>query len=261
MHGLGLFETILAVDGRPIFVDLHLARLHAACQRLGWQIEWPELEGIMAELIVLNGLATGRARIRLSITGGSGLLQDLSPGADRLVWITAIPAAEAPLTTTANLAPWQRNERSPLAGLKCASYAENLLALENAARLGFEETVFLNTAGHLCEAATSNLFLVTHGCIATPALDSGCLPGITRFVVMDLASRHGIPCEERSLTRADLDAADGIFLTSTIRGIMGVSKFCAKTYPPDPLTETLRAAWDKAVHNGGERVRVNSCNF
>lgn len=247
MHGLGLFETILAVDGRPTFVDLHLARLQAGCQRLGWQVEWPDLENIIAELITVNHLATGRARIRLSITGGSGLLQDLTLGADHLVWLTAVPAADAPPTTRVNLSPWLRNERSPLAGLKCASYAENLLALEYAARLGFEETLFLNTAGHLCEAATSNLFLVTNGRIATPSLDSGCLPGITRFVVMDLAARHGIPCEERELTRSDLDAADEIFLTSTIRGLMGVSEFRDRTFPPGPVTNLLREAWIEAT--------------
>jgi branched-chain amino acid aminotransferase len=247
MHGLGLFETILAVDGRPIFVDLHLARLHAACQRLGWQVDLPDIEEIIAKLIVHNDLATGRARIRFTITGGSGTLQDLTLGADHLVWLTAVPAADVPPSTRVNLSPWPRNERSPLAGLKCASYAENLLALEHAARLGFEETVFLNTAGHLCEAATSNLFLVQNGRITTPSLDSGCLPGITRFVVMDLAARQGIPCKELTLTQADLAAADEIFLTSTIRGIMGVSDFGAKTYPPGPVTTMLRAAWIEAT--------------
>jgi branched-chain amino acid aminotransferase len=247
MHGLGLFETILAVDGRPIFVDLHLARLQAGCQRLGWQVGWPDLKEIIAELINLNHLTNGRARIRLSITGGSGLLQDLSLGADHIVWLTAVPAADAPAATCANLAPWPRNERSPLAGLKCASYAENLIALEHAARLGFEETIFLNTAGHLCEAATANLFLVTNGRIATPSLESGCLPGITRFVVMDLAARLGIPCEERTLTRADLDDVDELFLTSTIRGVMGVSKFRDRTFPQGAITSTLREAWTEAT--------------
>lgn len=247
MHGLGLFETILAVDGRPIFIDLHLARLDAGCKRLGWHVEWPDLEKIIAELITLNDLATGRARIRLSITAGSGLIQDLSLGADHLVLITAVPAADAPPATTANLSPWPRNERSPLAGLKCASYAENLLALEHAARLGFEETIFLNTAGHLCEAATSNLFLVKNGAIATPSPDSGCLPGITRAVVMDHAARHGISCEERVLTRADLDTADELFLTSTIRGVMGVSRFEQRSFAPGAVTARLSEAWAHAA--------------
>lgn len=247
MHGLGLFETILAVDGVPIFADRHLARLRMSCQRLGWSLEMPDFQEIMTELIAVNELTSERARIRLTITGGSGLVHDLSLGTDHAVWMTATPLAEVPLTTTANLSPWLRNERSALAGLKCASYAENLVALGHAAGLGFEETVFLNTAGHLCEAATSNLFLVKNGRVATPSLESGCLPGITRSVILELATHLGISCDECNLTLEDLHAADELFLTSSIRGLMGVSRFGDKEYPPGPVTARLREAWNAAT--------------
>jgi branched-subunit amino acid aminotransferase/4-amino-4-deoxychorismate lyase len=243
MLGLGLFETILAVDGRPIHAERHIERLRTSCLRLGWKFGYENLTETMAELVRLNGLDTGRARLRLSITGGSGLIHDLALGADHVVWMTAVPAADAPLTATANLSPWQRNEKSSLAGLKCASYAENLVALAHAKRLGFEETVFLNTAGHVCEGATSNLFLVKNGEVATPALRSGCLPGITRAVVIELATARGIPCGERDLTADDLMAADELFLTSSIRGLMGVSRFEDRILPPGPVTRMLRDAW------------------
>lgn len=247
MHGLGLFETILAVDGAPIFVERHLERLRTSCERLGWQLDLPDLRGIMAELIEVNELTTGRARIRLAISGGSGLIHDLSLGDDHVIWITAVPAADVPPATSVSLSPWVRNERSALAGLKCASYAENLVALEHAAGRGFEETVFLNTAGHLCEAATANVFLVKDRGIRTPALESGCLPGITRAVVIELAAQQGIPCEECSLTVADVHAADELFLTSSIRGLMGVSRFENRTFAPGAVTRTLRDAWNAAI--------------
>lgn len=247
MHGLGLFETILAVNGQPVFAELHVARLRASCERLGWKPAFPDFPQIMAELIQMNDLATGRARIRLAISGGSGMVHDFALGADHVIWMTAVPAIEPPLTATVNLSPWVRNERSSLAGLKCASYAENLLALQHAARLGFEETVFLNTAGSLCEAATSNLFLVRNGGILTPSTASGCLPGITRAVVITLAAEIGIPCEQRDLTRDDLFSADELFLTSSIRGVMGVSRFDDREFPPGPVTRVLREAWTKAI--------------
>lgn len=248
--GLGLFETILALDGRPIHAERHLARFLASCERLGWQPVLPDLPEIMAELIGVNGLNIGRARIRLAISGGSGLIHDLSLGSDHRVWMTAVPAADAPPTTTANLSPWLRNEHSALAGLKCASYAENLIALEHADRLGFEETVFLNTSGGLCEAATSNLFLVKSGGILTPSLDSGCLPGITREIVIELAGKLGIPCAERRLDLADLHGADELFLTSSIRGLMGVSRFEERIFPPGPVTHALRDAWNAVTMRG-----------
>jgi branched-subunit amino acid aminotransferase/4-amino-4-deoxychorismate lyase len=247
MHGLGLFETILAVNGRPIFADLHVERLLTSCGRLGWKPAFPDLPQIMAELIQVNELTTGRARIRLAISGGSGMVHDLALGADHVIWMTAVPAMEPPLAASANLSPWVRNERSALAGLKCAAYAENLVALQHAARLGFEETVFLNTAGHLCEAATSNLFLVKNGVVLTPSTASGCLPGITRAVVIALAAENAIPCEERDLTRDDLSSADELFLTSSIRGVMGVSRFDDRTFPPGPVTRVLREAWTTAI--------------
>ena len=246
MLGLGLFETILALDGEPVFFERHLARLRGSCERLGWHLEIPALREIMRELLQRNGLTVGRSRIRLAISGGSGPLHDLALGADHGVWMTASPAAAvSPVpTTTANLSPWMRNERSPLTGMKCASYAENLVALQHASRLGFAETVFLNTAGHLCETATANLFLVKDGGLLTPSLESGCLPGITRAVVIELAMPLGIPCEQRELTPQDLHAADELFLTSSIRGLMGVSRFEARTFPCGPVTQALREAWN-----------------
>jgi branched-subunit amino acid aminotransferase/4-amino-4-deoxychorismate lyase len=245
--GLGLFETILALEGQPVFADRHLARLRDGCVRLGWHPEWPDLLEIMAELITRNELAGGRARIRLALSAGSGVSHDLSLGADHVMWMTAAPVAQPPESTTANLSPWRRNEHSPLAGLKCASYAENLVALAHAGRKGFEETFFLNTSGHLCEAATSNVFVVKNGEIHTPPLASGCLPGITRAVAIGLAGSLGIPCEERDIPEIDIHDADEIFLTSSIRGVMGVSRFGERSLPAGPVTGRLREAWHEAT--------------
>jgi branched-chain amino acid aminotransferase len=239
--GLGLFETILARDGTPVFADRHLARLRQGCAKLGWSIEIPNLREIATELLVKNHLTHGRARIRLAVTAGSGPLQDLTPGADRLVWMTALPAFAPPESLSACISPWIRNERSPLVGLKCASYAENLIALDHARSQGFDETIFLNSTGHLCEAATANLFLVENGTIRTPSLDSGCLPGITRQRVIELAEEIGIPCEVTSLTLAQLHGAEEVFLTSSTRGPVPLSRLGERQLLPGPVIKKLRA--------------------
>jgi branched-subunit amino acid aminotransferase/4-amino-4-deoxychorismate lyase len=241
MHGLGLFETMLAIGGKPVFAKRHLARLARNCQRLGWEPEIPDIREIM------SGVTGGRSRIRLTITGGSGRANDLSLGSDHGFLITVTPAAEPPAMTTANLSPFVRNERSALVGLKCASYAENLVALDHARRLGFEETVFCNSTGHLCEAATANLFLVQNGNLLTPSLESGCLPGITREVVIGLAKQLGISCSERDLTAAEIHSAGELFLTSSIRGVMGLSRFEDRMFALGPVTAALRGAWNQAV--------------
>jgi branched-subunit amino acid aminotransferase/4-amino-4-deoxychorismate lyase len=250
MHGLGLFETILAVDGWPVFLDRHLARLERSCGRLGWRIEIPAPRETIARLLARNDFHAGRVRIRLAVTGGSGPIHDLAAGGDRMIWMIAQPVADSPAAGAVNLSPWARNERSPLVGLKCASYAENILALDHARRLGFEETIGINTAGHLCEAATSNLFLVKNGALLTPSLASGCLPGITRAVVIEQAAMLGIPCRECDLAPAELDTADELFLTSSIRGLMGVSRLIDRSLPPGEITARLREAWWLAATAG-----------
>lgn len=240
--GLGLFETILALDGVAIFANRHLARIIESADKLGWDFDFPDLRETVTKLLMINDLSSGRAKIRLTLTAGSGPLDNLTSGDDRVSWMSALPAATAPDALAACLSPWPRNEKSPLAGLKCASYAENLFALDHARRLGFQETIFLNTAGQLCEAATANLFLVTNGRLLTPPLASGCLPGITRDVVIELAGNLEIPCQEIDLLTADLDSAEEIFLTSSIRGITGLSRLDSRMMEAGPTTELLRQA-------------------
>ena len=183
----------------------------------------------------------------LIVTAGSGPLNELAPGADHLVWLSAFPAAEPPAFLTACLSPWPRNERSPLAGLKSACWAENLVALDHARRHGCDEVIFLNTAGHLCEAATANLFLVKNGVVLTPSLDSGCLPGVMREVVLGLAGEIGLPCAETVLMPEDLHSADEIFLTSSLRGPVPLSRFETRELPPGPVCGQLRAALTAAI--------------
>ncbi len=247
LHGLGLFETLLAIDGAPVFAGRHLARLQQACDRLGWPLSLPDFHVTAAELLARNDLTAGRARIRLAVTAGSGPVHDLTPGSDRLVWMTALPVGDSSDSLTAILSPWPRNERSPLAGLKCSSYAENVIALDHARRQGFDEMIFPNTAGHLCEAATANLFVVIGGALLTPPLASGCLPGITREVVIELAKDLGMPCEERDVLPGELQRAEEVFLTSSIRGVARLSRFEDHAYAEGRTTRVLRQAFQKAV--------------
>lgn len=246
--GLGLFETLLAVKGRPIFHDRHLARLTAGCARLGWQVPLGDFPEVAAELLQRNDLAACRARIRVAVTAGSGPIDNLTPGADRLVWMVALPAAEPPASVSVMLSPWPRNENSPLAGLKCASYAENPIALDHARQRGFQETIFLNTQGHVCEAATGNLFWIQNGTLQTPSLTSGCLPGVTREVVLELAKDHGIPYLEREFHPWDLHRADEIFLTSATRGLVSVSRLDAQAFTPGPVSARLKKLWGDRVN-------------
>lgn len=239
--GLGLFETMLAVNGRAVLLDRHLARHGAGAQRLGW--EMPDriaLEQGIRELLEANRLTRGAARIRLFQTAGKGPLGDPSLGPDCLTILTATALSPSPDRLSLTLSPWVRNERSPLAGLKCASYAENVLALQQARATGFDEPLFLNTVGEVCEAATANVFTVRNGVLLTPPLSSGCLPGVMRDLVLELAERHQIPIEVTPLSLEKLKSCDELFLTSSLRGIAPVTRFLEHEFSPGSVTARIR---------------------
>ncbi len=248
--GLALFETLLGLDGEVVFCQRHLARLAVACARFGWvapQHQYAQLPEAMARLLQLAGHAVGRARIRLTVTAGSGPLADVASGADRLVWMAAGPLAAVPATLALAVAPWPRNEHSAVAGLKCAAYAENLIALDQARRAGFDDTLFLNTCGDLCETATANVFLVSDGVVRTPPLASGCLAGITRGLLLELAARDGIACEEVALRPADLASADEVLVTSATRGPVVVARVGSRLLAQPQMGLLLRGLWEAEV--------------
>ena len=222
LHGLGLFETMRAEDGHLVFGKRHEARLHGGLARLGWDVDVSGAFGAAEELLERNGLVSGRARVRLSVTGGVGRIAEPGRGSGRMVWMMAQRAEEVPESVVVGVSRWKRNECSALAGLKCASYAENLLNLQEAGERGWDEALVFNHAGHLCEAAMANVFLVIGGKMFTPSLSAGCLPGVVRAVVLEWAEELGEPCEEMDLTESDLWQADEVFLTSAVRGVVPV---------------------------------------
>jgi len=243
--GLGLFETLRARDGQPAFLDRHLSRHAAGCLRLGWhELDPGWLAKGVHEVLKANRLTHGHARVRLFQTAGQGTLADLSQGDSALTLVTAAPLPPAPESLSLTLSSWVRNERSPLAGLKCASYAENLLALAATNARGFDEPLFLNSKGDVCESATANVFVVKNGTLRTPSLASGCLPGIARDVVLALAGEQGIPSGEATLGIDDLFAADELFLTSAVRGPIAISRLDDHNFQEGTITRQLRCAWE-----------------
>lgn len=240
--GEGVFETLLAVDGNAWLAARHYQRLTDGCARLG--LTPPELPVLMdatARVLDHNRLTTGRARVRWTLSAGP-------PGCGATQVVSAQPALPAP----AQVALWQvgfrRNERGALAGIKATAYAENKLALAEARRHGASEALLLNTRDEVCEGATSNVFAVIHGILTTPPLRSGCLPGITRALVLELAAKSGIPTAEKSIRPAELASAAEIFVTSSIAGIVPAGSLDGAPRPAErPLTTRLAGLLDEAL--------------
>ena len=244
-HGLSFFETLLAVDGQPRLLTEHLSRLETGLERLGVNsVELAEagLRNAMISLIAKNGLQHGMARIRFAISLGNGPL-DMTDNGNAWAWMTVSKFNASDCNVRMTSAPWTRDKESVLRGLKVGNYAEHLVAMDMARREGFEEMLFYNTSDELCESAMANIFLIKGNVISTPSLDSGCLAGVTRALILKLAAKNSIRCREKPLRKGDVKKADGIFLTSSVKGPIWVSTFGGRHYELHPLFEAIRGFW------------------
>lgn len=225
--GCAAFETLRAHRGMPFAVTRHWKRLVHSCKILG--IQPPLLDvfkNCMMETLEANHLK--KARVRFTVTAGDG--QTLSDvfGAGQTMVVHAVPMQSYAERERVLTVPWPRNERSALTGAKCASYAENMIALEYAHNKGYGEAVFTNTQGDLCEGATTNVFIIQDGVVLTPSTGSGCLPGITREIVLELCKLNNIAVEETKIPMALFEKTDECFLTSSTRGVQPIAKIDVK---------------------------------
>lgn len=236
-HGLltgdGVFETLKVYDGVAFAARRHLERLAASATGMGLACpDQGELREAMARVIEANQLRAGR--IRITLTGGdSPLGSDRGPDGP-LVVVAGGPLAGWPPTTDVMVVPWPRNERGALAGLKTTSYGENVVALARAKAHGGGEAIFANTVGALCEGTGSNVFCVVDDELVTPPLSSGCLAGVTRALLLEVAG-----AVERTLPVGALAQAQEAFLSSTTREVQPIR--AVLTGPTDPTATAPHA--------------------
>ncbi|WP_327091648.1 aminotransferase class IV [Nonomuraea sp. NBC_01738] len=233
MVGDGVFETIKIVNGESFALTRHLDRLRLSARRM--DLPEPDTDAIADGIGKLLAVAPawGLGRIRVTYTSGRGPL-----GSDRGNQGTTsvvIVDEQTPFPATANVTvvPWPRNERGALSGVKSTSYGDNAKALAFAKARGGAEALFGNLAGNLCEGTGSNIFIVRDGRLLTPTLESGCLAGITRALVVEWSG-----AEEVDVPLSALYEAEEAFLTSTTRDVQPIRLVDDTELPvaPGPIT-------------------------
>jgi branched-chain amino acid aminotransferase len=226
-YGLGVFEGIRCyrtADGRSAVFRLkeHVRRLYesAHINLLKIPFEQDQIREAILSTIRANGLAEGY--IRPLVYLGSGAM-GLNP-------------ADNPVRVAVVVWPWgkylgeegmERGIRAKVSsharhfvnakmtkGKTCGDYVNSILAKREALLDGYDEAIMLDTQGLVSEASGENVFLVRHGEIRTPPLQS-VLEGITRASVIELARDKGMPVRETAITRDDLYVAEEVFLTGT----------------------------------------------
>jgi branched-chain amino acid aminotransferase len=132
----------------------------------------------------------------------------------------------------------ERKNIGKLSNLKTNNYLLNIMAIQHAKENGFDDAVFLNNKGNICEASSSNLFMVQKGVLFTPALSQGCVAGTKRRELLERLPDLGFQVEETIITKDMVFEMEEIFLTNAIRGIRPV--ICIdNTYFSRELTNIL----------------------
>lgn len=257
LYGDSVYETMRTAAGRPLELRRHLDRLRRSGDGIGLSI--PFADDRLAEAIAVTHQATGNEEsyVRLIVTRGSGPIAgpmaiDPRRSEDPLLVVLVKPLVLPPASAYVDgigavIVGMTKNVDSPLdPTIKSGNYLNNILALRQAIEQGGDDAIMCNPEGAISEGATSNVFLVAGGRVLTPHLRTGLLPGITRLTVCELAAALPVPIEETTITPQQLRAADEVFLTSSVRGIMPVTTLDGVAVgdgTAGPLTRRLHAAY------------------
>jgi branched-chain amino acid aminotransferase len=249
--GDGVFESIKTVSGKPFALTPHLERLAMSAALM--KLKLPPIEEVRTAIANVCALAEVQnapvGRMRVTCTSGVGAL-----GSDRSDDWTLIvawsPAPAWPETARLEIVSVPRNERSPLAGAKTTSYADNVLAIVEAKAAGADEALLLNLAGFVCEGASSNVFIVKDQRVSTPSLQSGCLAGVTRSIVL----KQNPDIVERQISVDELLEADEVFITSSTRDLQPVARVGVAQYsaPGDFTKKAMAIFSDRAKEHFDE---------
>lgn len=246
LSGWGVFTTLRVADGVLFAWERHWARIQRDARL--FHVPLPEdPEQVRVSLLALvEANRAPNCTLRLAIVRNSGGMWT-GPFTGRACDVLALTADSKEWGEGVKLAyqTQARHARCMFAGTKILSWAQNLTWLELAQQRGFDEVVLLNERDEVSECTSANIFIAKGNQVWTPPLkDSGCLPGITREVLLGEVRVPGIDIGERTITPAELEAADEVFITSTTRDLLPVLQVEECILPrAHRIRETLQQAF------------------
>ena len=250
LFGDGVYEVMAQVDGRIRAKSLHEARLRSSLDAIGLDISVTEVFSDVDRLIEKAGLSD--AKIYVQVTRGAASVRDhafptqISP----TIFLTISEfAAVSQKPAKAIVRPdirWRRNS------IKSVSLLGNVLLLQEARENGAQEAILYRDE-LVTEASTSNVFVIRGQILITPPLSDLILPGITRHLVVEMASTVGLKVIEEQVHVDSLCSADGVFVSSSTRGLMPIIELDPGGQVGDGrLTDpflALQTAYDERLHH------------
>lgn len=256
LYGDGIFEGLRFYYGKTFMLHAHLQRLQQSADAIALTLPYSmqQIEQAIEQLIALYHSDSGY--LRLVVTRGKGSLgidplkcekASLFIIADELSVVNNKHVEQGIKLHVAN------TRRTPAQCLdpkiKSLNYLNNILARIEANHAGMDEALMLNLQGYVSEGSVDNIFIITQGSLKTPALSDGLLEGITREVIIDIASELGISCTQTRLTVEDLMQADECFLTGTGAELIAVSQIDQHVFKPaaKPLLPEISRAFQHRI--------------
>lgn len=246
MNGWGVFSTLRVAGGVLFAFDRHWARMSGDAELMRVPMP-PDRQAFHRELLALveaNRADEGTLRVavvrnRGGLFEGAGIERDF----DVIAFTTGLHAwgDSVKLSVEENA----RHGANRFSGVKITSWAQNLTWLERAKSDGCDEVVLLNEHGKVSECTSANIFAVMKdGGVWTPPLSSGCLPGITRSIILEGLAVDGVTTGERDLSLDDLYGASSVFITSTTRELLAVEAIGGRAINRvDSVRQKLQAAF------------------
>ncbi len=247
--GWGIFTTVRIARGEAFAYERHWRRLEkdAAIIRLPMPYTAAKVRVHLHELIRANKINEGCARIYF-VNNSIGFWQSAEerPPVDLIIYSAGLPEHREVVRLA--LREHGRHAASPLAGVKTISWLNNVWSISEANKEGFDEVVMLNERGEVAECTSANIFALRDGKILTPPLSSGCLEGVTRGILLEIAPEAGLSVVQQSLQPEDLYSAEEVFISSTNRNLISVGEVAGHAIPaPGPVCHRLNEIFDAYV--------------
>ncbi len=226
-YGDGVFETISFLNGNLLFLNKHFHRLQEACHSV--KINFPsfslqELASICFDLLTINKIVdTARIRIQVFRKGSLGY----SPQTHESQYLIEVFHSNTifqPKEEGIKVAIYEENKLhfTTWSPFKTCNSLHYILASNYAKVWGFEDAFLVDSQNNLVELTSSNLFFVQNNQLFTPPINSGCVEGIMRSIVIHSAKSIGIPILEKSLKFNELNSVTEIFATNVVRGLQPI---------------------------------------
>ena len=252
LYGDGIFETLRVNNGKPFLLDRHIGRLQHGMGTLhiGERYDFGQLVQHTTALIAKNN--STNAVLRIHVTRGAGK-RGYSPSGNFdptvLMSLHEAPSIDPDTARPRKLitATQVLSDHDPMSTVKTTNKLPHILATREAEVAGADDALLTNREGNVSEATSSNLFWINNSEIITPPLQSGCLSGITRGMVLELAASIGLPTHQLNAVPRDLYAADGVFLTNSVSEIQPANSLDGHDLAVSPLIHELHLAYHEVM--------------